>query len=325
MELTLTQLRFFREVARREGFTAAAEALHVSQPAVSRCIQLLERQVGVRLFERAGRRVRLTAAGGLLLPCAERVLQELDDAAAALADLAAGEGGRLLLGASSTPGTYLLPQVLGMLRRSHPRVELQLEIADTHQVLAALLEGRLDLAVVGEAPFAPRLQTELLLTEQLVLVLPPTHPLANRARVTPGELAAEPFVLREPGSSTRAALERALAVHGVRPRVAMELGSMEAVKKSVAAGLGLSMVSEHAVALEVRAGVLAARRVEGLNVERGLYAAWRSSHRRTALQARFMAALRAMVAGGATPSAERGTDTLPPGETGAATPVRRRG
>lgn len=293
MEITLNQLRFFREVARQGQYTRAAEALHVSQPAVSKCVKDLERQVGAALFEPIGRRVQLTGAGRLLLPHAERVLAELADAARALEGLAGGDAGRLVVGASSTPGTYLLPSLLGEFRRVHPQVEVALEIADTQEVLGRVLDGRLDLGVVGEAQFAPALQADLFRTETLVLIMAAGHPLARRKRVTLRELEAEPFVLRERGSSTREVLERTLAAQGIRPRVVMELGNTEAVKRTVAAGLGVSLVSEHAVGLEERAGGLVTRRVPELDPKRGLYVVRRRSLQLSPLHRRFLETLRA--------------------------------
>jgi DNA-binding transcriptional LysR family regulator len=288
----LNQLRYFREVARHGQYTRAAETLFVSQPAVSKCVKDLERQVGAALFESIGRRVQLTEAGKMLLPHAERVLAELADAERALQGLSGGDEGRLVVGASSTPGTYLLPPLLGGFRRDYPKVELVLEIAGTREVLGRLLDGGLDLGVVGEAPFDPALHAELFRTETLLLIVAPGHSLAHRRRVTPHDLQAQPFVLRERGSSTRAVLERALTANAIQPRVVMELGNTEAVKKTVAAGLGVSLVSEHAVELEERAGVLVTRRIPELDPRRGIYVVRRRSLRLTPLHQRFLDALK---------------------------------
>jgi LysR family transcriptional regulator, low CO2-responsive transcriptional regulator len=289
---TLRQLRFLKEVAHQSSFTRAGEALYVSQPTVSSAIGELERQVGLPLFEPIGRRVQLTEAGRILNGHGERVLAELADAERALLGLQAGDAGRLVVGASSTPGTYLLPSMLAAFRREHPRVEVVLEIGDTEHVLRRVLAGQLDLGVVGEASFDPVLQAELLRTETLVLIMVAGHPLAQRERVSPRDLEGEPFILRERGSSTRGVLERTLEEQGIRPRVVMELGSTEAVKKSVAAGLGISLVSEHAVELEERFGVLATRRIPELNPRRGIYTVWRRTLQLQPLHQRFLRTLR---------------------------------
>ncbi|MFN3652178.1 MAG: LysR family transcriptional regulator [Armatimonadota bacterium] len=293
MDATLNQLKVFREVARHGHFGRAAEALFVSAPAVSKSVKDLERQVGLPLFEQIARRTTLTDAGRMLLGYVERVLTELADADAALAALRGGEAGRLVVGASSTPGTYLLPERLGRFHQEHPGVEVSLEISDTREILARVVGGRLDLAVVGETAFPEAVIAERLWEETLVLIAQPGHRrVKSAAPFRPPELAGEPLVLRERGSSTREVLERALRECGLEPRVAMELGSTEAVKRSVAAGLGVALVSEHAVDLEVQAGVLVTRPLTGLQLRRGFYLVRRSSLHLTALHRQFLAELR---------------------------------
>lgn len=292
MEVTLNQLRVFREVARQEHFGRAAEALFVSPPAVSKTIKDLERQVGLPLFEQVARRTRLTDAGAVLVSYVERVLTELGDADAALATLRGGDGGRLVIGASSTPGIYILPEHLGAFRKEHPRVEVALEISDTREVLERVSDGRLDLGVVGETEFPANLVAECLWEDALVLVLSPAHPLAQRkGGLTLAALTEEAFVLRERGSSTRQVMERALKERGFYPKVAMELGNTEAVKRSVGAGLGIAFMSDHAVALERKAGLLASREVRGLDLRRGFYLVRRASFHLAPLHQRFLAVL----------------------------------
>jgi DNA-binding transcriptional LysR family regulator len=290
--ITLRQLRFLQEVARHANFTRAGEALYVSQPTVSSAISEMERQVGLPLLEQVGRRVQLTQAGRLLHEHGERILAELADAERALQALQSGETGKLVIGASSTPGTHILPALLGAFQREYPRVEVALEIGDTREVLGRVLEGRLDLGLVGEAPFDPALRTELFRTETLVLILSPGDPLAQQKRVRARDLHARPFVLRERGSSTREVLERALGAKAIQPRVVMELGNTEAVKKTVAAGLGVSLVSEHAVELEERTGELIVRRIPELNPQRGIYLVRRKSLQLTPLHQRLWDHLR---------------------------------
>jgi DNA-binding transcriptional LysR family regulator len=293
MDATLTQLRVFREVARQGHFRRAAEALFVSPPAVSKTIKDLERQIGLPLFEAIGRRPHLTDAGRVLSAHAERILAELADAEVALAGLRGAEVGRLVVGASSTPGTYLLPGRLGRFRQTHPAVEVALEIGDTRDVLERVVDGRVDLAVVGETAFPAGVVTERLWDDTLVLIVCPSHRLAKSdRRISLARLAEEPFVLRERGSSTREVLESALAERGVKPRVAMELGNTEAVKKTVSAGLGIAFVSEHAVELERTAGVLVTLKVLDLELRRGIYLARRATLRLTPLHERLLTSLR---------------------------------
>lgn len=288
MSFTLNQLRCFCQVAHQGQYTRAAEALYVSQPAVSKSIKDLERQLGLPLFERAGREVRLTAPGRLLLERAERILAESAAAERMLRAVREGEQGTLLIGASSTPGTYLLPRILGAFRHANPKADLSVEIAATGEVLRRLAAGLLDLALVGETDFSPDLEAEVLETEELVLIMPAGHPLTTKRAIRGSDLAEQPLILREPGSSTRQVLLRALTEAGVAPRVSMELGSTEAVKNMVAAGLGVSMVSEHAIRLEEAAGTLICRKTTPLNTRRGIYLVRRRSLRPAALLERLL-------------------------------------
>ncbi|MBI3911352.1 MAG: LysR family transcriptional regulator [Armatimonadetes bacterium] len=292
MDITIHHLRVFAEVARQGSFTRAAEALYVSQPAVSKSVRDLERQLRTPLFEQIGRRVHLTEGGRTLLAHASRVIAELADAERALAGLHEAELGRLSIGASNTPGTYLLPGPLGAFRQAHPGVEVVLQIGATREVLDRLIAGEVDLAVVGEAQFPAALIAEPYVQDTLALILAPSHPLATRPHVDLAALAGEPFVLRPPGSSTREVLERALAGRQFRPRVVMELGSTEAVKKAVGAGLGISFLSQYAVELELQAGALVTRPVAGLDLCRGIYTVRRASLPLVPLYGHFLAALR---------------------------------
>lgn len=284
LHITLRQLLFLREVARHGSMTLAGESLHVSQPTVSSSIGELERQIGLPVFERLGRRVALTEAGRLLNRRGERMLAELADAERELEALRGGETGSIVIGASNTPGAYLLPPLLGTFKTRRPQIQVSMEIGSTGEVLGWVEEGRLDLGVVGEAEFDPSLVVEPFRTETLVLIMSPRHPLATRRHVTVRDLGGEGFVLRERGSSTRAVLENALGAAGQRLRIAMELTSAEAVKKSVAAGLGLSVISEHAVELEERVGDLVVKRLPDLDLRRGLYLVRRRSLHVTPIQ-----------------------------------------
>jgi DNA-binding transcriptional LysR family regulator len=196
-----------------------------------------------------------------------------------------------MVGASNTPGTYLLPRVLGRYRRAHPGVEVALEIGDTRQILRHLMEGAFDLGVVGEAEYDASLAVTPYRDDRLILILPPGHPLEQRERLTLEALREAVFVFREPGSSTREILERALAAREFRPRVEMEVGSAEAVKKVVEAGLCLSFISEHAVELELQVGALVTRPVADLDLRRRLNIVRRGSLRLSSLHERFLAEL----------------------------------
>jgi len=273
MALNLHYLRVFAAVADRRGFTKAAAALHLSQPAVSKAVRGLERQLGTPLLERGGgaaRGVRLTEAGVALharareLFAVERTAEEEQRALRGL------EGGTLRVGASTTVATYLLPRLLGRFRARHPGVELRVTTANTRGVARRLLQRRLDVALV-EGPVAhPRLEVVPWRDDALVLIAPADHPLVRRRRVAPDALAAEPFIARERGSGTRRVAESALRAAGLTPRRVLTLGSTEAVTQAVAAGLGLSLVSELAAADQLALGRIGLVRAAGLPVRRAL-------------------------------------------------------
>lgn len=237
--LNLHHLELLYTVAHLESYSRAAERLGISQPAVSMQLKRLEEAVGVPLVVTHGRQVQLTEAGQVLAGYAGRILRLNEEAVQAMADFRAMRRGRLRIAASSTPGAYLLPAAVAAFRQAHPDVALSLEVSNTRTSLRLAAEGMVDLAVVGEAA-ADELEVELrpLCEDRLCVVVAPGHAWARAGAVTAAALAAEPLILREEGSNTRQVLARRLASLRLKPLVAMELGSTEAVKEAVAAGLG---------------------------------------------------------------------------------------
>ena len=268
-----THLAAFRAVAAAGGFVKAAECLGVSQPAVSAQVRELERDVKAKLFDRTPRGARLTAAGDLLLQYAERLAALEADARDALADLSAVRRGRLAVGASTTVGVYLLPGVLGRFREAHPDVRLEPFVGNTDAVQRRLLDGTLDLGLTeGDAPAdADGLTVRVFARDELVVIAPPTHPLAKKRRPAAADLNGLPLIVREPGSGTRAVVEHALAAAKVTPGDLLTLGHTEAIKRAVAAGLGISVLSELAVRQESADGRLAVLRPAGLRLRRPLH------------------------------------------------------
>jgi DNA-binding transcriptional LysR family regulator len=256
MLVSLHQLNVFRAVARHESFSRAAEELYISQPAVSAHVRELERLYGIELFQQVGRRVRLTEAGRMLAEYADRLLSLVEESRRALDELKGLARGRLEVGASTIPGAYFLPQALGRFKEAYPGIAVSLRLGDTHDVLGMLRRGEVELVVVGESPEGDGFLRWPYRSDALVLVTAPDHPWARDGLRDVAELADEPFILREPGSSTRANAEALLRRLGVDPRVAMEWESTDAIKKGVEAGLGVSILSDRAVALEVAAGLL---------------------------------------------------------------------
>jgi LysR family transcriptional regulator, low CO2-responsive transcriptional regulator len=290
------QLRLFLEVARRGSFSRAAEALAISQPAVSAQVALLERRYGQPLLERLPRGLRLTEAGGVLKEYAERIFGLAEEMEVALDDLRGLRRGHLTVGASSTIGEYVLPPLIGRFKALHPDVAVAMRVANTERILAEVRGRQLDLAFVGGRPTGDDLLAEPFDRDEIVPLAAPDHPLAGRAEVTLGELAAAGLVAREAGSATRATAEASLRGAGLEPQLAMELGSNEAVKRAVRAGLGVGLLSRRAADSELAAGHLIVLDVPAWSCRRELYAIHRREKRLTAAERRFLDLTRASAA-----------------------------
>jgi DNA-binding transcriptional LysR family regulator len=245
--LTLHRLELFLAVLDHGGVGRAAKARNISQPAVSEHLRGLEAYFGLPLLERYGRSVRATSAARLVEPYARQAVGLLRGAARAAADLLGLHGGSLVIGASTTPGTYLLPAALGRFHAAHPAIALSLQISDTREIERWVSAGQVELGVIGEAPLVSGLVAERWVQDELVLIVPRGHPFARRKAVSPPAIAGEPYITREEGSSTRGVAEGYLGRLRVALTPTMELGSTEAIREAVAAGLGVALVSRHAV------------------------------------------------------------------------------
>jgi len=269
MQPTLRQFEVFLAVAKAGSFRAAAEAMHLSQPALSQHVAEMERELGTRLFDRLGRKVALTEAGRVLEDHAHRLFASLASAREAVADLSGLKRGSLVLGASTTPGIYVLPGIIAAFQQRYPGVALSLRIANSALIEEQIRRNELDLGVVGGHPL--RLGEECVaagLLDELVLIVPPSHPWARRREIQPSLLEAERLLVREEGSATRQVTERALQRAGGHIKASMELGHTEAIKQAVMAGLGIAFVSIHAIRGEVAVGRLRAVRLKGLRIQR---------------------------------------------------------
>jgi len=269
--LTLHQLEIFAAVVAEGSFSGAARRLGLTQPAVSLQIRGLEEHFGQPLLDRFGRGVRLTEAGQQVYAYATRVLALVQDMEATVRGTAA-LAGLLRLGCSTAPGECLLPRVLSAFRARFPDVQLNVEVADTAAVLDRLLRRQYDLGLVGGVAHTERLEFIPFAIDELVLIAPRDHPLARRTTVAPSEVAREPFVLREAGSGTRTAAEQVLQRLGLTQlTIASVLGSSEAVKQAVAAGVGLAVVSGSA--LDPHEERVAVVPLEGTPITRRMYVA----------------------------------------------------
>jgi len=251
-------VRTLQEIARCRSFSRAAEALHLSQPAVSHHIRHLEAELGQPLLERVGKRALPTRAGELLLAHAARAFAELEVARQSLQHLRGRVAGRLAVGTGATASTYLLPPLLRRLHARHPEVELTVVTGNSADMVAAVAGTRLDVAVVTLPVRGPTLTVTPLMADPLVAVAPPSREWRRRRALTPVELARHPLILYERGGTVRTVIDDWFRRGGATPRVAMELGNGEAIKKMVAAGLGLAVTSAISVTAEVRARSLVA-------------------------------------------------------------------
>lgn len=267
-------MEIFSKVVELRSFSRAAAATYLTQPTVSEHIKALEESLGLKLLDRLGREVVPTRAGELLYGYARRILELQAEAWQALSQFAGCLKGRLILGGSTIPGQYLLPALVGRFKEGHPDVSVTLKIGDTREVVEGVLEGRLELGVVGARIEKGPLEYQPLARDKLALVVPAGHRWAQKGSVFLSELKEEPFVLRESGSGTRQTLEENLRAAGEEIgslRVVAEMGSTEAIIQSIRAGLGVSVLSRLAVEERLDFGTLAIVAVEGLQLSREFF------------------------------------------------------
>lgn len=277
LPFTLDQLLIVRAVAQQGSFRRAAESLFLSQPAVSLQIQNLERQLGVVLFDRSGRKVQLTDAGQVLVQYGERILKLCRETTQALADLQEMRRGNLALGASQTVGTYVMPALIDQYHRCYPHISVQLMVQSTRRIAQKLVDGQLDTAIVGgEIPFdlQKNLKVIPLAEDEYVLVSAAGFAM-NSASIA--DLLTLPFITLDPQSSTRQTIDRILNRYGINPselNVQLQLSSIEAIKNAVQAGLGVAFLSMVAVGSDLEQGRLQRLEVEGLQIRRTLWLAF---------------------------------------------------
>jgi len=275
---TLRQLRTFTEVARRLSFTAAAKALHLTQPAVSMQVRQLEQAAGLPLLEQFGRRVHLTDAGRELLRYAAGISDLLREAEDAMKALQGVGGGELSIAVTST-AKYFAPRLLAEFRRSHPEARLRLAVSNREAVVRELTDNTVDLAVMGRPPRGLDTEAAPFARHPIAIIAAPEHPLVGRKRLPLERLAGETFIIRERGSGTRAAMEHVFAERGFKAGETLEMSSNETIKQAVMAGMGIAFLSMHTIGLELRAGRLALLAVSGLPVMREWYVIHRRGKR----------------------------------------------
>lgn len=269
--LTLRQLRIFKTVVDQRNFTRAAEQLCLTQPAVTHQMQTLARAIGQPLFQ-PGRHFELTPVGRAAYERAGRVLALVRETGEAIDELTGLKKGSVRVAGDTTASVYVLPDALAAWHRQHPEIELNLEVVNRDQVRDLLLRGEVDLGILNVIGNDPLLTVEPLLDTEFLCFAAPTHPLASRTGLEPRDLARAPLLVREPGSGTRAASDEVLNVAGVRPD--LEMANNGALKRTVAGGLGVTIISVHAVHLELQLGLLKALDVRGFPIRRTWHVAW---------------------------------------------------
>ncbi|RTE03631.1 selenium metabolism-associated LysR family transcriptional regulator [Paenibacillus whitsoniae] len=280
MALNFHQLHIFYTVAEKGSFSHAASALHMTQPAVTMQVQSLEDYFGVKLFHRSTKKIELSEAGRALLPFAKSSIELIRDTDVAMSKFTMMIEGRLQLGASLTMGEYILPRLLGPFRKEYPNISVSMKVMNTAQILEEVLNHQLNFGLVEAPIHHPDVHTEAILSDELSLIVPAGHPLADLEVVPLEEMLKYPFVLREQGSGTRRVMEEEFARCGMDysgMRIMMELGSTGAIKSAVEAGLGISILSSSSVKHEVTLGLFKVKKIENIVFKRNFYAIYLSS------------------------------------------------
>ena len=264
---TLPQLRVFEASARLGSFARAAEELHIAPPTASVQIKKLTETVGLPLFEQVGKRIYLTEAGRRLYASCNEVFRALSTFEQTLADMRGLEAGHLRLAVTST-ARYFAPRLLGAFVQHHPAIETSLQIHNSSELLVRLANNDDDLYMFADAPEDRDVVVQTILPNPLVVFARSDHPLAAETDIPFERLAREPFLMREPGSGTRAVTLKLFEQHGLTPRIKMELSSNEAIREAILAGCGVSILSRYMLGLEPEFGGLACLDVEGFPIER---------------------------------------------------------
>nr|YP_009293920.1 LysR transcriptional regulator [Ahnfeltia plicata]YP_010204031.1 LysR transcriptional regulator [Ahnfeltia fastigiata]AOM65608.1 LysR transcriptional regulator [Ahnfeltia plicata]UAT97157.1 LysR transcriptional regulator [Ahnfeltia plicata]UAT97362.1 LysR transcriptional regulator [Ahnfeltia plicata]UAT97566.1 LysR transcriptional regulator [Ahnfeltia fastigiata]UAT97770.1 LysR transcriptional regulator [Ahnfeltia fastigiata] len=276
LPFTLDQLRILKAIIKEGSFKRAADSLYVSQPAISLQIQNLEKQLNIPLFERSNKKATLTEAGNLLLRYGGRILALCEETCRALEDLQNLQGGTLVIGASQTTGTYLMPRLIGLFRQRYPQVNVQLQVHSTRLISWSVANGQVDLAVIGgEVPNELKevLQVTSYAEDELALILPTSHTFSKVADIQKEDLYRLRFIALDTQSTIRKVIDKVLNQHDIdssRFKIEMELNSIEAIKNAVQSGLGAAFVSVSAIAKELELGILHWAKIENVTIKRML-------------------------------------------------------
>ena len=268
--MELWQLEVFAAVAEEKSFSRAGGRIGRTQPAISSAVKQLETELGEPLFDRMGKSIRLTAGGELLLEYSKRLLGLREEAVLAIGELRGLSRGTLRLGANETTCLYLLPEVLSAFTQAYPQVQVDIHRAITRSITERVVEGTLDFGIVTLPIKSSRLEALTIHRDEMALIVGPAHPLASRRSVKMSDLEAEPFILHKIGTTTRERLMKHFNDGGVKMRVTMELASIEAIKRFVSIGMGISIVPRLCISKEVEDGSLKALPIRDARFQRKL-------------------------------------------------------
>jgi DNA-binding transcriptional LysR family regulator len=290
--INLNQLRVFQAVAQTRSFTRAAEAVHLTQPGISKHIKQMEEYYGAPLFDRLGKKVALTQAGEILFAASREVMASVEVAEQRIQELKGLLGGKLLLGTSFPIGVYILPGVLAAFRKKYPAVDVVLVISLSEKIYARVLANKLDLGLVSHEVHDPRLLSKEFMTDELVAIFPGDHKWTAKKSIESQDLVGETFIAAARGAGTRAVMEERLKQKGIVLQHVLDFGNLEGVKHAVEVGLGVSIQALSVVQREVAAGSLRALPLAGMNARMDyLYICRKDKHLSTAASA-FLELLR---------------------------------
>lgn len=286
LHLTLRQLRVFDSVAHHLSFSRAAEALHLTQPAVSMQIKQLEEAVGLPLFEQLGKKIYLTVAGKEFLHYCRNILDQLTEAENVLAEMKGVDRGKLTMGVATT-ASYFATQLLAEFCKRYPKVSVSLNVTNRETLLQQLAQNQLDMAIMGKPPEGLDLDMTSFMENPLVIIAAVNHPLAHTSNIPLSRLQQETFLVREQGSGTRIAMERFFTEQAIKLTTGTEMSTNEAIKQAVQAGMGLGILSLHTVSLELEANRLVVLDVQSFPIMRDWYVVHRKGKRLTATAQMF--------------------------------------
>jgi DNA-binding transcriptional LysR family regulator len=272
--MDIWQLNIFCKVLALKSFSKAGDAVHISQPTVSSHIKYLENYYGIKLIDRLPKEAVPTKAGALLFSYAKRIIALKEEAESAMAEFQGNIKGTLLLGGSNIPGVYLLPRIIGAFKQAYPHVNISLAIGDTEEITQGVMDGVIELGIVGAVSDAKNISQEILIEDEMCLVIPATHTLRDKKRIKLSRLVQEPFIVREKGSGTLKSIQLSLEKRSYQIEqlnIVAEMGSTAAVIQGIKSGVGISILSMIAVAEDIASGALKSLSIEGLNLKRYFY------------------------------------------------------